>query len=79
MLVHMKKPRTKKNTELIVVGPAANKTRALNALKSFGYLAASDSVPWREAFQDIGPEKLPGKALTGARLKEGLTSRDYLN
>lgn len=75
MLEPMKKPHTKKNAELIIIGPAANKTKALKMLKSIGFVAASDSVPWRETFQDIGSEKLPGTALIGARIKEGLTQQ----
>ena len=68
---------TKKHpTELVdlrVIGPLANRHRALEALKELGFMDPTDSVPWREAFPGIREEHLPGISLLGARTKEGLT------
>ena len=33
----------------------------------------SDSVPWREAYHECSEAQLIGKALAGARYREGLT------
>jgi transcriptional regulator with XRE-family HTH domain len=38
-----------------------------------GFTDITDSVPWREAFSHWTDADLPGKALVGARCKEGLT------
>jgi hypothetical protein len=32
-------------------------------------------IPWREAFQEVTDENLPGTCLRGARYKEGMTQR----
>jgi transcriptional regulator with XRE-family HTH domain len=36
-------------------------------------LNPDDLIPWREAFPEFSEDELIGKALTGARIKEGLT------
>ena len=68
---------TKKHpTELVdlrVVGPLANRHRALEVLKEMGFVDPDDSVPWREAFPEYREEDLPGVSLLGARTKEGMT------
>ena len=68
---------TKKHpTELVdirVIGPLANRHRALEVLKEMGFVDLADSVPWREAFPGIREEHLPGISLLGARTKEGMT------
>ena len=35
--------------------------------------STSDSVPWREAYPEYSEAQLIGKALAGARYREGLT------
>jgi len=66
----------KHHTELVdlrVIGPLANRHRALEVLKEMGFVDRADSVPWREAFPSIREEHLPGISLLGARTKEGMT------
>jgi len=66
----------KHHTELVdlrVIGPLANRHRALEVLKEMGFVDRTDSVPWREAFPSIREEHLPGISLLGARAKEGMT------
>ena len=53
-----------------------NKAKAIDALKSLGFIDASDTIPWRELFPEYGDEKLPGVCLSGARLKEGMTQKE---
>lgn len=43
------------------------------AIEALGFREVRDTVPWREAFADLTDEALPGTALRGARVKEGLT------
>ena len=52
-----------------------NKARAIDALKSLGFVDASDTIPWRELFPEYGDEELPGTCLSGSRLKEGMTQK----
>lgn len=59
--------------ELRFIGPIANMTSAIDALKPLGFVDASDSVPWREAYPESSEEQLIGKALVGARYREGFT------
>ncbi|MHB8908409.1 MAG: helix-turn-helix transcriptional regulator [Syntrophales bacterium] len=47
--------------------------RAVDALKPLGFVDASDSVPWREAYPECSDAQLIGKALAGVRYREGLT------
>ena len=58
---------------MTLVGPIVNMARAVDALKPLGFVDASDSVPWREAYPECSEAQLIGKALAGARYREGLT------
>jgi len=59
--------------DLRVIGPLANRHRALEVLKKMGFVDPDDSVPWREAFPEYREEDLPRVSLLGARTKEGMT------
>ena len=72
MQEHTKKPPTE-TVELRFLGPIVNMARAIETLKPLGFMYASDSVPWREAYPEYSEEQLIGKALAGARCREGLT------
>lgn len=54
------------------IGPVTNLNRALEVMKSLGFVDASDYVPWREAFPKFAQNER-GTILRGARLKEDLT------
>lgn len=71
MQVHTKKRHTEA-VELKFIGPLSNLNRALEAMKSLGFVDASDYVPWRNAFPGFS-ENEHGTILRGARLKEELT------
>ncbi len=71
MQAHTKKRRTEA-IELKFIGPVSNLNRALEAMKSLGFVDASDYVPWREAFPKFAGNEV-GSVLRGARLKEELT------
>jgi len=62
-----------KTIELRFIGPIANMAKAFETLKPLGFVDASDSVPWREAYPEYSETQLIGKALVGARYREGLT------
>lgn len=72
MQEHTKKPPTE-TVELRLLGPIVNMVRAIETLKPLGFMDASESVPWREAYPEYSEEQLIGKALAGARYREGLT------
>lgn len=72
MQEHTKKPPTE-TVELRLLGPIVNMARAIETLKPLGFMDASESVPWREAYPEYSEEQLIGKALAGARYREGLT------
>ena len=72
MQEHTKKPPTE-TVELRFLGPIVNMARAIETLKPLGFMDASDSVPWREAYPEHSEEQLIGKALAGARYREELT------
>jgi len=72
MLAHMKK-RPIKTVELRVIGPVVNMTKAIKTLKPLGFVNMSEAVPWREAYPECTEEQLSGRALAGARFREGLT------
>jgi transcriptional regulator with XRE-family HTH domain len=38
-----------------------------------GFVDTSDSLPWRDAYPEYSEKQLIGKALSGARYREGLT------
>jgi hypothetical protein len=59
--------------DLRVIGPLANRQRALEVLEAMGFVDPTDSIPWREAFPEYRDEDLPGVSLLGARTKEGMT------
>ncbi|MFH1941776.1 MAG: helix-turn-helix transcriptional regulator [bacterium] len=72
MQEHTKKPPTE-TVELRFLGPIVNMARAIETLKPLGFMDASDSVPWREAYPECSEAQLIGKALAGVRYREGLT------
>lgn len=72
MQAHTKTPPTE-TIELKFMGPIANMARAIETLKSLGFVDTSDSVPWRDAYPECSENQLIGKALAGARYREGLT------
>jgi hypothetical protein len=59
--------------ELKFMGPVANMAQAVETLKSLGFVDTSDLVPWRDAYPEDSEAQLIGKALAGARYREGLT------
>ena len=69
--------RTRKHptetVELRFIGPIVNMAKAIDTLKPLGFVDTSDSVPWREAYPECSEAQLIGKALAGARYREGLT------
>jgi len=72
MLAHTKKHPIEK-IELRFIGPAGNLKKAIEAMKPLGFVDASDSIPWRDAFPNDSEKQLIGKALAGARYREGMT------
>ncbi len=72
MQAHTKK-RPIETAELRLIGPVANIEKAIKTLKPLGFVDVSDSVPWRDAYPEYSEAQLIGKALIGARLREGLT------
>jgi DNA-binding XRE family transcriptional regulator len=72
MQAHTKKHPTE-TVELRFIGPVVNIARAIESLKPLGFVDTSDSVPWRDAYPECSEEQLIGKALAGARYREGLT------
>jgi ribosome-binding protein aMBF1 (putative translation factor) len=72
MQAHTKKHPTE-TVELRFIGPIVNIARAIETLKPLGFVDTSDSSPWREAYPECSEAQLIGKALAGARYREGLT------
>jgi len=72
MQAHTKKPPTE-TVEIRFIGPIVNVARAIESLKPLGFVDASDSIPWREAYPECSEAQLIGKALAGTRDREGLT------
>ena len=72
MQAHTKKPPIE-TVEVRFIGPIVNMAKAIDALKPLGFEDTSDSVPWREAYPQCSEAQLIGKALAGARYREGLT------
>lgn len=64
-----------KSIEIFMIGPEANKAQAIDALMSFGFSEAPDSIPWRDAFPDLSDDALTGHILVGARHKAGLSQK----
>jgi DNA-binding XRE family transcriptional regulator len=71
MLEHTKKLPA----ELKFLGSQANKTKAIKALKSLGFVNISDTVPWRDLFPEYADEELPGVCLARSRHKENMTQK----
>jgi hypothetical protein len=67
------KKRLTEMTDIRVIGPLANRQRALDVLKEMGFVDLADSVPWKQAFPEYREEDLPRVSLLGARTKEGIT------
>jgi hypothetical protein len=72
MQAHTKKHPTE-TIELRFIGPIVNMAKAVETLKPLGFVDTSDSVPWRDAYPECSEAQLIGKALAGARYREGLT------
>jgi len=72
MQAHTKKPPIE-TVELRFIGPIVNMAQAVETLKPLGFVDTSDSVPWREAYPECSEVQLIGKAMAGARYREGLT------
>jgi len=49
--------------------------KAIETLKPLGFMDASDSVPWRDAYPEYKDEDLPGVCLRGSRHKEGFIQK----
>ncbi|MDP2863397.1 MAG: helix-turn-helix transcriptional regulator [Desulfobacterales bacterium] len=75
MQAHTKKLPIEK-IELRFIGPIANTASAVDALKPLGFVDTSESIPWREAYSECSEAQLIGKALAGARYREGLTQTE---
>lgn len=71
-MAHGEKPPTD-TIEIKFMGPIANMAKAIETLKPLGFVDTSESVPWREAYPECSEAQLIGKALAGARDREGLT------
>lgn len=67
------KKRPPETIELEFIGPIVNMAQAIESLKPLGFVDTSDAVPWRDAYPECSEEQLIGKALAGARYREGLT------
>ncbi len=72
MQAHTKKHPTE-TVEIRFIGPIVNIARAIERLKPLGFVDTSDAVPWRDAYPECSEAQLIGKALAGARYREGLT------
>ncbi|GAB6907254.1 Helix-turn-helix motif [Desulfosarcina cetonica] len=75
MLERTKKRRTDKTVVLTFQGPESNRQAAVDFLSRLGFVDTSDTVPWREAFQDISEEEGPAVVLRAMRRREGLTQK----
>lgn len=69
------KTRHTKTVEIKFIGPANKRKEAMDRLKPLGFIEATDTVPWREAFPEVSDEQIPGACLAGARYREGMTQR----
>lgn len=68
-----KLPTKDEPVELRFLGPSGKRNEAIGALSSLGFVDVSDSIPWRECFDES--ELTPGSMLVGARGKKGLTQK----
>jgi DNA-binding XRE family transcriptional regulator len=64
------------NIELKFVGPAENKSRAIETLAALGFTESSDLLSWEEAFPEYDADELPGVALAVSRTKEDMTQKE---
>ncbi len=78
MRAHTKK-RPIETIELKFVGPIVNMAQAIESLKTLGFVDTSDAVPWRDAYPECSEKEFIGKALAGARHREGLTQTQLAN
>lgn len=79
MLAPTKKPLTKAaaaEVEFRVKGPEGKRKAVEKALKQLGFTVESETVPWRDAFAQLGDEDMQGRILRGTRTKEGLTQME---
>jgi DNA-binding XRE family transcriptional regulator len=76
MLEHTKKRHTD-TVALQLIGPAANRRKALASLRALGFVAVDEdsSISVEELFPTVTGDKKPGAILAGARGKEGLTQK----
>ena len=70
-----KKPPIDESVTLTITGPLDRKEEVVALLEKHGFIDVSDSIPWREAFEDHDETKEPGYFLAGARCKEGVTQK----
>jgi len=71
----MKKPRIDNSVTLTITGPVEHREAVVTALEKYGFVDVSDSIPWREAFEDHDESKEPGVFLAGARYREEMTQK----
>jgi hypothetical protein len=72
MLEHTRKRPI--DVTLSFTGPGDMKCKAIEFMRSIGFVDTEDVIPWRHAFPEFaGNEK--GVALVGARGKEGMTQK----
>lgn len=71
----MLEPMKKRPIKIEFTGPAENRQKAVEALKKFGFVVTTESVPWRDGFAGLTNDQLPGISLKGARTKEGITQK----
>ncbi len=67
--------RIDQSVTLTITGPLDRKEEVVALLEKHGFIDVSDSIPWREAFDDHDETKEPGCFLAGARYKEGVTQK----
>ena len=60
--------------ELRFIGSVEKRDKAVDILKSMGFVDISESIPWRECFS--ADELVHSSALVGVRCKEGVTQRE---
>jgi DNA-binding XRE family transcriptional regulator len=75
MLAHTRKHHTEEAVEIRFIGPKSNRYKACDALSALGFHAATDLIPARELFPDSTDEQMPGRCLSGARYREGITQK----
>ena len=69
----------KRHIKVTLIGPRKKRAEAIKALKILGFSEVSDSVPWREVFQEFDEDREPGVCLSGARIKEDMTQVELSN